>query len=214
MRRSKTQKVKDFITFPLRAFTIFLEDRWGLSSLASERYDYVADQLTGYCLDIGCGRNNRFINAYANGKGKGIDVYPYEGLNAEHIVKNMTCLPFEDAVFDSVTFIANANHIPKPQRNAEFSEAFRTLKPGGNIIVTMGNPLAEIIVHKIIRFYDKVFNTNIDVDHERGMADDEDYFLKDSEIIRLLTQAGFIRITKKRFGTQWGLNHLFLGWKE
>lgn len=214
MKRSIPQKVKDFMTFPLRAFTIFTDDRWGLSSLASERFDYASREVIGYCLDIGCGRHNRFINEYLDRNGKGIDIFPYDGLTEENIVPNITHFPFDDATFDSATFIANINHIPKSKRNLEMREAYRVLKPKGNVIVTMGNPLAEIIIHKVLWLYDKLFRTNYDLDTERGMDEEEEYYLKNFEIIEILTQAGFKKITRKSFITQWGLNHLFIGWKE
>jgi hypothetical protein len=53
--RDLKQKIADFATFPLRAISLFESDCWGLSSLLSERFDYVADEVIGYCLDIGCG---------------------------------------------------------------------------------------------------------------------------------------------------------------
>jgi len=53
-------------------------------------------------------------------------------------------------------------------------------------VVTMGNPMAEILVHKVVWFYDKVFRTNVDMDSERGMDEEEAYFLTDSEILQLL----------------------------
>src|SRR3989344_2419293 len=57
-KRSSWQKVKDTLTFPVRAFTLFEKDRWTLSSLATERFDYVAREVRGKCLDIGCGKHN------------------------------------------------------------------------------------------------------------------------------------------------------------
>lgn len=213
-KRSTLQKILDFIVFPMRAFMLFYDDKWGLSSLASERFDYVSQEVVGYCLDIGCGRHNRFVTEYLYGRGKGIDVFPYEGLNEENIVYDLSQFPYEDCTFDSTTFIANVNHIPKSQRDIELREAYRVLKPMGNIVVTMGNPLAEIVVHKVIWLYDKIFKTNYDMDSERGMGAEEEYYLTDVEIVERLTRAGFKRISKKYFLTQWGLNHLFVGWKE
>jgi ubiquinone/menaquinone biosynthesis C-methylase UbiE len=66
------------------------------------------------------------------------DVYPYEGLTEENLVEDITRFPFDDASFDSVTFIASISHVPEPLRDIE----------------------------------------------------------------------------KKSFLTQWGLNHLFVGWKR
>lgn len=213
MRRSNRQKWLDFLTFPLRALTLFERDRWSLSSLATERFDYVAREVRGYCLDVGCGRHNRFVREFLEGDGKGIDVFPYEGLSEENLVTDLTRFPFPDASFDSLTFIANLNHVPKSQRDVELAEAYRCLKGGGNIIVTMGNPLAEILVHKLVAFYDRVLGTRFDVDSERGMHEEEEYYLTDAEIRARLTRAGFRNMAKKFFWTQWGLNHLFVGWK-
>jgi ubiquinone/menaquinone biosynthesis C-methylase UbiE len=212
-QRNAGQKLLDFLSFPLRAITLFHKDRWGLSCLASERFDYVAREVRGHCLDVGCGRHNRFLKEYCGGNGHGIDVFAYEGLTAESIVPDLTHLPFADATFESVTFIANLNHCPKPDRDAELRESRRVLKPGGNIIITMGNPVAEVLVHKLVWAYDRLLRTNFDMDNERGMHEDEDYYLLDREILARLGRTGFERVRKKYFLTQWGLNHLFVGWK-
>lgn len=212
--RSLLKKIIDFLTFPIRALTLFEKDGWGLSSLASERFDYVKKEVIGYCLDVGCGRYNRFITEYLNGNGRGIDVYLYDGLSEKNIVKDISHFPFEDRSFDSVTFIANLNHIPKSLRDVELAEAYRCLKSGGNVIVTMGNPLAEILVHKVVMLYDSVFRTNYDIDSERGMGSDEEYYLTTSEIVTRLKKAGFLEIKKKCFCTQWCLNSLFVAWKR
>ena len=111
----------------------------------------------------------------------------------------MTNLPFADETFDAVTFIANINHVPVSERDAELAEAYRCLKPGGKIVVTMGNPLAEILVHKVVRLRDRIFGTNIDMDSERGMKEGEAYYLTDKEITDRLRHAGFHKITKKCF---------------
>ena len=193
--------------------TLFHNDKWGLSSQASERFDYVAREVRGYCLDVGCGYHNRFVTEWLSGNGKGIDVFPYEGLGKEDIVTDMTHFPFEDASFDSITFIANLNHVPRSLRDRELAEAHRCLKPNGNIVVTMGNPLAEIAVHKVVATYDKWLGTHVDMDTERGMEEGEEYYLLDSEIVSRLRAAGFGKMVKKVFWTQWCLNHLWVGWK-
>lgn len=214
MSRSNRQLFLDFLTFPVRAVSLFEQDKWGLSSLATERFDYVARFVDGYCLDVGCGRNNRFIREFCKGYGKGIDVYPYEGLLPENLVEDISAFPFDTGTFETVTFIANINHIPKPLRDVELAEAYRCLKSGGRIIVTMGHPLAEIMVHKVVWAYDRLFGTNHDMDSERGMHEEEEYYLTDKEILNRLKKAGFSGIKKKYFLTQWGLNHLFIGLKR
>lgn len=212
--RARGQKVKDFLTLPLRAFTLFEDDRWGLTSLQSERFEYVARRVRGECLDVGCGRHNRFIEEYCHGRGQGIDVYPYAGLTDAHIVDDISQFPFDDASFDTVTFIASINHIPRQMRDVELAEAFRCLRHGGNIIITMGNPLAEVIVHQVIYLHDKLFGTHYDVDSERGMVEGESYYLTKREIRTRLASAGFVDLAYESFGTQWGLNGLHVGWKR
>jgi SAM-dependent methyltransferase len=200
--RSNKQKIIDFITFPVRSLLIYEEDRWGLSSLRSERFDYCARYVQGYCLDVGCGRNNVFIRSVLCGNGKGIDVFPYEGLTNEEVVENLCKFPFSDGSFQSVSFIANLNHIPRPLRDIELAEAYRVLKPGGNVIVTMGNSVTEFLVHKLVWLYDKLFKTTFDMDGERGMEEEEEYSLKPAEIFTRLKQAGFKNINRHKFATQ------------
>jgi len=213
MGRRGWQDLADFLTFPLRALLLIEDDGWGLTALRSERLAYVAREVQGYCLDVGCGKHNRFVREFLGGRGKGIDIFPYEGLAPEDLVDDLTRFPFPDRTFATVTFIANLNHVPRPQRDAELSEAFRCLSPGGNIVVTMGNPAAEIAAHLLVRFYDRFLHTRYDVDGMRGMSDSEAYYLGDQEIVARLRLAGFRDIRKTFFATQWGLNHLFVGWK-
>lgn len=212
--RTKRQQLIDLLTFPIRAITLFYDDKWGLSCQATERYDYASRELKGYCLDLGCGPHNRFIKDFCDNNGIGIDVYQYEGLTAENIHEDMTHLPFEDEKFQTVTLLANINHIPRNQRDEELREVYRVLKPFGNVVITMGNPLAETVVHKVISLHDRFFNTKQDVDSERGMEEGEEFFLTDSEILSLLKKAGFTNIKKKFFVTQWGLNHMFVADKH
>jgi SAM-dependent methyltransferase len=213
-KRRAAQKGVDCILFPARALLMIERDAAWLSSIASDRFYYAAGRVQGYCLDVGCGRHNRFVTEFLGGNGRGIDVYPYEGLTAEHVIEDMSHFPFEDGSFDTVTFLANINHVPEPMRDIELAEAFRCLRKGGNIVVTMGNPVAEVLVHKLVWLYDKLLGTKFDMDNLRGMHDSEHYYLLDSEIRERLMRAGFSNIRKEYFVTQWFLNHMLIGWKK
>ena len=211
--RSLSRKLADFITLPIRVCLLFGGDRWGLTSRASERYDYVACEVRGHCLDVGCGRHNRFINEFLGGNGIGIDVYSYEGLDERQVLDDITRFPFPDGAFDTVTFIACINHVPASLRDIELAEAYRVLKKPGNVIVTMGNPLGEILSHLLVHWHDKLFSTRYDLDAERGMGAEEALYLTDAEIRERLKRAGFEQVQKKYFWTQWALNHMFIGSK-
>lgn len=211
--RSGGQKLLDFLTFPLRAFTLFHHDGFGLSCLATERFDYVAREVRGFTLDIGCGRDNHFVRHQLRGHGLGIDLFAYEGLTAENLVESLTTFPYEDNTFDSITFIANINHCPRQDRDKELAEALRVLRPGGRIIITMASPVAELLVHKVVWLWDKLFKTNVDMDSERGMEEGEEYYLTDEEIRSRLKKAGFGPCRKKRFTTQWWLNAMYIAEK-
>jgi len=212
-RRSRRQQLLDLVTFPLRAVALFGGSRFGLSTLASERFDYVSRQVTGVCLDVGCGPGNRFVTEYLGGNGVGVDVHPYEGVAREHVLEDVGAFPFADEAFDHVTFIACLNHVPQGDRDRELAEAYRVLRPGGSIIVTMGHPLAEILVHRLVAIYDRLFGTHFDHDGARGMHHKESLYLHDREILERLVRAGFAGMRKLYFTTQWRLNHLIVGYK-
>jgi hypothetical protein len=82
------------------------------------------------------------------------------------------------------------------------------------IDTVLNDSLAEVLAHWLVALYDRVLRTKYDMDGERGMGEEEAYYLKDSEITERLARAGFREITKRRFLTQWGLNHLLVGWKR
>src|SRR5689334_17919677 len=107
-------QVIDLIFFPLRAITMFTEGKFGLSSLRDERYAYVSKEVKTPCLDVGCGEGNLFIKKYLKGRGKGIDVFDYNGLlDKQCVLRDITKFPFKNNTFNSVVLIASINHIPK-----------------------------------------------------------------------------------------------------
>ncbi|WP_162924680.1 class I SAM-dependent methyltransferase [Rubrobacter indicoceani] len=218
MKRSVPQKMLDTVTFPLRAVLPFRageRSRWGLTSRASERLEYAARETVGYTLDVGCGPGNRLVVDYLGGNGFGIDVFDYNGsLSREQVFDDLTTFPFEDARFDSVTLVATLHHIPRSSRDKELSEVYRVLKPGGNVVLTQALPIAEILIHKITRVHARLFGRHYDIDLLRDMHEEEEDHVRDEEIVERLARAGFRDIRRKPFGTQWGTNRAFVGWKR
>ncbi len=182
--------------------------------MRDERFNYVKKYVVGKCLDIGCGKNNIFIKQFLNNNGVGLDIFPYEGLTDDNLVDNFNEFPFPENSFSTVTFIANFNHIPKNLRDIEISEAYRVLKIGGRIIITMGSPIAELLAHLNVWLQDSLFGTSFDMDSNRGMVKGESYFVLDKEIKECLIKSGFTSLHCHYFTTQWCLNHLWIGCKE
>lgn len=210
------KKAVDFTTFPVRAvmpFRVGQHSRWGMTSRASERFDYVARHVEGYTLDVGCGPYNRFVREYLQGYGFGVDVHPYEGLERGQVVDDLTSFPFEDCSFDSATLIATLHHIPKSQRDPELAEIYRVLRPGGRLVATMTSPVAATLVHRVTRAHAKVWGTDYDIDLLREMHEEEEDYVTEAELRERLHRAGFVDVVKKPFLTQWGLNRLFIGLK-
>jgi ubiquinone/menaquinone biosynthesis C-methylase UbiE len=185
------------------------ESKWGLLSLRDERMKIVASYCVGKVLDIGCGPGNYFIKRFiGTSNGQGIDVYPYNGV--EHVVDDMSFLPFGDSYYDSVTLIAVGGHIPKSKRIAEFKEFARILKPGGRLIMTEGEPVSQWINHKWYSFF-YALQGRKDMDSERGMDEEEEYCMPYDEIVQYLNTYPLKLTQQVRF--QWGLNNIYIAEK-
>lgn len=193
------QEIKDFVAAPLRLALLpdATCERMGLTSLESERIRAALPWIRGRLLDIGAGRN-RLV--YEHGEGIGIDVV--DGGAGVMVLPHTRTLPFEDASFDTVAFLASLNHVP--EREETLRESLRVLRPGGRVIVTMIDPVLSTIGHRFLWWYSEE-------KHRGGMHEGEVYGLWPREVRGLLARAGFRAIKHSRF--LYGLNHLFIGQK-
>ena len=116
------------------------------------------------------------------------------------IVENCRSLPFEDATFDTVSFIACLNHIP--EREAAICEAIRVLRPGGKIIVTMIGKFVGDVGHAIWWYSE---------DKHRDIADGEVMGMDPRDIVGLLEKFGLEHLNHTRFVYQ--MNHCFVAEK-
>jgi len=177
MGKTFIQEVWDFLGIPFRL--ALFDQEWlpifGWTTLEEERTNAVLPHVCGRLLDIGAGKNS-FVKRY--GEGVGVDVYDWGG--AAVIVEDTSDLPFPDQSYDTVTFIASLNHIP--YREAVLREAWRLLKPGGKLIITMINPVLGGIGHRLWWYSE---------DKKRGMKPGEAGGLWSGDIIRMCQQAGF-----------------------
>lgn len=154
--------------------------------LASRRVRAVLPHVKGRLLDLGCG-GNHLTRAY-RGRGVGVDVHPWPGVDV--LVRDAAHLPFRDASFGTVTIVAALNHIP--ERRAALGEVRRVLAPGGRLVLTMIPPGLSRLWHFLRRPWDADQT-------ERGMKPGEVYGLAARELARLLEDAGFRVVARRRF---------------
>jgi SAM-dependent methyltransferase len=183
------------ICFPLLAFLSREQSlRIGLTPIDDERVIAVLRRARGRVLDVGCG-SNLFVRSYGNGVG--VDVVNWEGCDL--VVEDVGRLPFDEASFDTVTFLACLNHIPN--REAAVREAYRVLRPGGQVLLTMITPRIGTFIHWLREKHDPDhLHRRIDREHELlGMSA--------GHVGRILRDAGFTNVERRRF--VFGLNNVF-----
>ncbi len=170
-----------------------MKDRFG-QRLMHWRIEAVLPHLRGRVLDVGCGTNELLLRYRTEsqepeaGDSVGIDVFDWPG--ADLLVEDSSDLPYKDASFDTVTFVASLNHIPN--RCEVLAECRRLIRPGGTVIVTMLPPRLSWAWHQLRRPWD--------ADQiERGMQPGEVYGLTRSQVDELLIDAGFQPGQHRRF---------------
>jgi SAM-dependent methyltransferase len=171
--KSFLQKLVDLIGAPLRM--VLLPDgtceRFHLTSLRGERLAVVLPEVQGRLLDVGAGDNQlvalykKFDSPAEPEPSVGVDVVDW---GSEYIlVKRSDDLPFSDASFDTVTFVACLNHIS--ERAGALIEAFRLLRPNGRVVVTMIGPLIGKVGHALW-WYSEDKHRDVDEHEEMGMS--------------------------------------------
>src|SRR4051794_20525016 len=116
------QTLYDLLGAPLRMVALpdHVNERLHLTSLRAERLSQVLPHLQGRVLDIGAG-DNMLVKLHrrrapteeraAANQSVGLDVVDWGGGCV--IVPDCRHLPFPDASFDTVSFVACLNHIPE-----------------------------------------------------------------------------------------------------
>ena len=195
MRKSLLQTVWDFIGVPFRLALIPQEwlPRFGWTTLEDERLAQVLPHIRGRLLDVGAGTNS-LVRRY--GDGVGVDVHDWGG--GALVVTDTARLPFDDASFDTVTFIACLNHIPN--RGDAVREARRLVRPGGRLIATMIDPVLGGVGHAIWWYGEDR--------HRGGMQPGEVGGLWTRDLVALCQSAGFRLTMHSRF--VYGMNNLYV----
>jgi SAM-dependent methyltransferase len=202
------QHLYDLLGAPLRMLLLpdASAERLHLTSLRAERLSRVLRQLRGRCLDIGAG-DNMLLRLYARQAGPdsgakasiGVDVVDWGG--GCQLIESSARLPFPDASFDTVTFVACLNHIP--ERQAALAEARRVLRPNGRLLATMIGRKIGAVGHALWWYSE---------DKHRDVATDEEPGLDHGEMLRLIADAGFAIERVERF--VYGLNRLYIATRQ
>jgi SAM-dependent methyltransferase len=194
--------VYDLIGSPLRMVLLpdSSSEKLRLTSLRAERMGMVLPELKGRVLDVGAG-DNLLIRLYKQRgtpdalASTGVDTVDWGG--GCTIVQTSATLPFPDASFDTVCFIACLNHIP--ERLEALREARRLLKPKGRLLITMiGRWIGEL--GHTLWWYSEEKHRHTDAHEEGGLDRDV--------VIQLIDQAGFQLVLEKPF--TYRLNKLYI----
>jgi SAM-dependent methyltransferase len=195
MLKTPAQVVWDAIGIPFRL--VLFKQEWlpalGWTTLEEERLDSVMPWIQGRLLDVGAGHNT-LVRRYGNGVG--VDVFEWGG--GALVVPDTAVLPFSNASFDTVTFVACLNHIPN--RQSAVVEARRLLRPGGRLIVTMIDPILGGVGHAIWWYSEDKLRG--------GMKPGERGGLWSKDVIGMCSRAGFRLVHRERF-VYW-MNNLYV----
>ena len=193
--KSLLQSVWDAIGIPARLILFPPEwlERCGWTTLEDERMLHVLPEVRGRLLDIGAGPNTL---VKLHGSGTGVDVFDWGG--GAMVVQDTSNLPFADASFDTIAFIACLNHIPN--RRDALREARRLLAPGGRVVMTMINPLLGDVGHAIWWYSEDK--------HRGGMLPGEVGGLWTKDIVAMCADVGLRLEQHRRF--VYGMNHLYV----
>lgn len=192
----------DLLGAPLRMVLLpdHVCERLGLTSLRAERLSAVLPVVHGRLLDVGAGDNvlvqlHRQSGRDGAAESVGVDVVDWGG--GCLILESTAHLPFDDASFDTVAFVACLNHIP--ERRDALAQAHRVLKPGGTLVVTMIGRLIGSVGHRLWWYSEE---------KHRDVAEEEEMGLDRAEVVALLADAGFTDVRVTAF--LYGLNTLYV----
>ncbi len=112
-------------------------------------------------------------------------------------------MPFKKGTFETISYLACLNHIPN--RANALREAYRVMKPGGRLLVTMIPPVMGRFIHWL-RFRNDPDHQDRDIDHDHELLG-----MHSTHVRGLMKDSGFVNITRYRF--VFGINSMYVGEK-
>lgn len=157
--------------------------------------------------DLGCGPNADFLKSISHliDFGIGIDKKVKDYSSSKLVLKRnyaLNKIPLEKGGVDIVTAMAVLEHLVNPQ--AILNECFRILKKDGKLILTTPSPRAKPIL-EFLAFKLKLID-------EKEIKDHQNYF-QPSDLISMLTKAGFKEKNIKTQYFEWHFNILVVASK-
>ncbi|MEX2161906.1 MAG: class I SAM-dependent methyltransferase [Anaerolineales bacterium] len=115
------------------------------------------DLRGGRILDVGCGSFPYFLAHTSFEEKFAIDQLPpaadHKDIQWHTLDLNVTPqLPFDVGYFDVVTLLAVAEHLNPDSLEALLKEAYRTVKPGGRVIITTPSAWSDGLLHRMARW--------------------------------------------------------------
>lgn len=160
--------------------------------------------LSGVCLNAGCGEGlySEFLESFQEiGEIVNIDLElpssPQKRLDPRHRAGqgSLTCLPFEDAIFDSCLCTEVIEHIEED--NVAVSELARVLKPGGLLLISVPTPPAPYDPAHVREGYTKEELSNLLIKNGFTIHDSAYCFHASMRLFYNLWQWQFVRLGKK-----------------
>jgi SAM-dependent methyltransferase len=153
-------------------------------------------------LDIGCNHGELFQYFLQKGiavSGVGIDpnIEDVQTKNYKLIKDVFPSVRLEEGDFDVIALLAVLEHIPMDIIPQFTAEAFKRLKGGGKIVITVPSPSVDAIL-EVLLFFKLI----------KGMELGQHYGYDINKTEALFEQAGFKLVVHKTF--QLGINNLFV----
>jgi 2-polyprenyl-3-methyl-5-hydroxy-6-metoxy-1,4-benzoquinol methylase len=131
----------------------------------------------GRVLDVGCGRHPVFLAQTRFAAKVGLDhVAPLDPpADARFVVfdlEHSAALPFRDDSFDVVTMLAVLEHVGQERIVPLLDDIFRTIRPGGALVLTTPPPWTDAVVLKVLAGAHLVSRQLVD-DHEETFTPGE-----------------------------------------
>ena len=148
-------------------YSLYDNVRQYLANLLDRKYNFWPERMRYFrsffshhhfdsILDLGCGSGLLFSTLSNDDTPKlrvGVDLVKRIGKHYQHIVSDVTQLPFKNEIFSAVTALSILEHIPIDRRENFWNEVMRVTQRDGMVIVQLPNRYFPIESHSYLPFF-------------------------------------------------------------